>query len=580
MQIASVAETLAQFGLVPPDLNVLVPNHDNYTTLLLQPLGDIEADANGVRNSDHDFARRQFSAFLIDAARLNADLAVTPEYSMPWSVLEECISVGSGPRDGALWALGCESIKYTELVALKDRLPEQAIFIFESLDPTTGRFLDPLAYLFRARSQANPDESQLIVLVQFKTCPMGDDGHFEINGLQTGSKVYCFGDGATSLRLATVICSDAFAFNESHSVHLYDRTLLLHIQLNPKPRQSQYRQYRSKMFQYSGDQTEVVCLNWAKDVHENCGEQRKCWNNISGSAWYLRPDKFDSRDETLARNHQLGLYYTWCDSLRCHALYFNYMPACFLITATKVAHIGVSASISRRRGPQLSDVRIWDDVASEWRSENGVDDGFVAIASESGAGEADLVQLVSNNPFAVERVLALCAGRIAHHAEWFSVKNLDSCTIESTEIVRRITACQDSETDAVQFRIARLRSCQRLCTILVNALPVALADLENGFEFTWESSSPHTNVKGSTGRRATVISLGSEFNAEMAQNLADKAADYLGRSETQPDAIIEARQRLHVWYLDGVGSPIPCPNKYVNYDESHSESPFDIARSK
>lgn len=60
---------------------------ENYATLLFQPLGDIEADANGVRNVNHEFARRQFSAFLRDAARLNADLAVTPEYSMPWSVL-------------------------------------------------------------------------------------------------------------------------------------------------------------------------------------------------------------------------------------------------------------------------------------------------------------------------------------------------------------------------------------------------------------------------------------------------------------------------------------------------------------
>ena len=79
---------------------------------------------------------------------------------------------------------------------------------------------------------------------------MGDDAHFEINGLQTGTRLYHFGDALTHLRLATVICSDVFALTEPDATALYDRTLLIHIQLNPKPRQAQYRLYRTHFLQY------------------------------------------------------------------------------------------------------------------------------------------------------------------------------------------------------------------------------------------------------------------------------------------------------------------------------------------
>ena len=52
MQIYPITQLLTDAGFTAPDLRVLNPNHENYTALLLQPEGDIEADANGVRNAD------------------------------------------------------------------------------------------------------------------------------------------------------------------------------------------------------------------------------------------------------------------------------------------------------------------------------------------------------------------------------------------------------------------------------------------------------------------------------------------------------------------------------------------------
>jgi len=58
MEIKQVAEVLAAAGLDAPSLNAFVPNESNYTALLMQPHGEIEAGPAGVRNRDRDPAQR------------------------------------------------------------------------------------------------------------------------------------------------------------------------------------------------------------------------------------------------------------------------------------------------------------------------------------------------------------------------------------------------------------------------------------------------------------------------------------------------------------------------------------------
>lgn len=579
--MTSVTEILNDAGLHAPQLRVLSPTQDNYTLSMLQPDGDIEADDQGVRNQDRELAHSQHSAFLVDAVSASCDVAITPEYSTPWQVLENSIATGIVPAEGSLWIIGCESITLKDLHDLRARLSGTVTIFFEELETQLGRFLDPVVYLFQTHAIADGSGAQLIAIVQFKTCAMGDPGHFELNRLQLGSRLYHFGDGHKQLRLATLICSDAFDFTDALAQSLYDRTLLIHIQLNQKPRQAQYRQYRARFMQYQGDDTEIVCLNWAKDVREHCAGSHKCWNNISGSAWYLRPDKYDSSDNTLTSNHKLGLYYTWLEDLRCHALFFSYAPAVFYVTASKVAHVGVPGSLSHRRGPVLTETRHWNNEHKQWLPVTSIDDGFSSIVAQSGDAAPDLSALAEGNPFCAERALALCAGQLAHY-EWHSLRKLDSCVISASEIVRRVVACQDTDVDAQQFRTGRLRAGHRVVSTLRAKLPPALSDLAGGFRIDWTPQSPHTNVvANASNRRATVICLGDEHNATSAQSVAANVAEYIGRSETTPDGIVESKQRLHVWYRDDTGQEVLFdPDRYVHYDETHIESPFDIGRSK
>lgn len=100
MKITPVKDMLAPKGLDVPILNVLIPNKDNYKTLLLQPSGEIEANAEGVHHKDRDLAKKQFALFLDDAKHTQADLVITPEYSMPWSVLINAIKSDLVPAYG------------------------------------------------------------------------------------------------------------------------------------------------------------------------------------------------------------------------------------------------------------------------------------------------------------------------------------------------------------------------------------------------------------------------------------------------------------------------------------------------
>jgi hypothetical protein len=419
MEIIPVQKILKPEGFGLPKLNVLVPNIDNYSTLLMQPHGDIEADAQGVRSFDRELASAQFGQFLSDAVETQADLVVTPEYAMPWDVLLSHLKEGVRPSQGKLWVLGCESIKLSELETAKTEIAPYATVLYEPLETENERFLGPLVYLFLAPALAADVEDRLVILCQFKTNPMGDEDHFEVNRLQRGSNIYQFGNvQGQEIKLVSLICSDAFEFLDQHAAAVYDRGLIIHIQLNQKPRQEQFRLYRDRLLRFNGDATELICLNWACNVQLRIDGHKIAWNNIAGSAWYLKPDKFDTRDETLSTNHKRGLYYTWLNKLYVHALFFNYLPATYLLNASKVAHVAVPGPLSRRRGPQVTRSRVWNTDKEAWEEQEYLDDGFSNIVGEAGNASTNIKNISDLNPFEVERILALCSGKIKSSDDW------------------------------------------------------------------------------------------------------------------------------------------------------------------
>ncbi|RLA41106.1 MAG: hypothetical protein DRR42_25045 [Gammaproteobacteria bacterium] len=579
MNIIQVSALLAKEGFSLPTLNVLVPNVDNYKALLLQPHGDIEVRERGVRNKDRELAYRQYGRFLEDACHVGADFVATPEYSMPWKSLIDALKAGVVPAQNKLWARGCESIKYSELEVLRDELSESISIIFEPLDNQNDKFLSPLAYVFNVTDKRGEEHKAL--LVQFKTHPLGDADHFEVNGMQRGTSIYQFSGGQGDLKLTTLICADVFSFEDLHAQAVYDRGLILNIQLNPAPRHGKFLGSRDRILGFSGDATEVICLNWASEVCLWHDQVKKCWNNISASAWYIKAKEFDDSDNTLRQNHQRGFYYTWHKPLRTHALFLNFDTATFLFDATKVAHIGVPGAVSTRRGPQLIRRCVWDDEDSKWSEHESAESGFSSISNESGSAENDIKRIIQENPLAAERALALSAGEISQGDLWYTLRWLDSCVLDASEVILRVTFCQDTDDRAKRFRIARLRRLSRLWSVINtdDNLPPSIEDIKDNVRLEWVKNSPHQNVISGEDKRATLIYMSEDSTIARVEEVKAKAAEYIRRHFTSDSERLSALQRLVVWYRNDNDQIVPIePHHYVQFDEAREASEFDIGR--
>ena len=104
--------------------------------------------------------------------------------------------------------------------------------------------------------------SKTVVLVQFKTFPSRDNLFLEEAVLKRGTAIYRFRSPNGPLSAAVITCSDVFGMTADVVSQLIDRSTLIHIQLNPSPRNSVYRQYRKTAFETNPDMSKchVVCL--------------------------------------------------------------------------------------------------------------------------------------------------------------------------------------------------------------------------------------------------------------------------------------------------------------------------------
>lgn len=262
-------------------------------------------------------------------------------------------------------------------------------------------------------------------------------------------------------------------------------------------------------------------------------------------------------------------------------MFFNYAPTVYLLTATKVFHLGVAGSLSRRTGPHLNESYDWHLASNSWVPRTVNQDGFPAIVPECGDAAAGIGAIAKTNPITAERLLALSAGQI-ESPSWHAPKNLDSCNVEASEIIRRITFCQDDAPEAADFRTRRLRRCAHLARLIERdgTLPASLADLRPGAVFNWSPDFPHQNIASSVGRRATVIYLGEEVTEAGVDRVSRRVADFVGRAFARPNEVLEAHQRLHVWYRDGAGNTVAYDfSDYLRYDKPRTESPLDFTRS-
>ncbi len=535
MPTQDVSSALIPFGLFEPDLEMLRPTEASYTSLLLQPSGPIFASEQRIGNFDEAAATAKSLSFLTLACAQGAHLAITPEYFMPWVALREAISSGITPTEDALWVLGCESITQEELEQFKLEVSARCLVIhepFEGLAQDRDLF-DPAVLLFQAKY---PDGSpQLVALVQFKTFPSRDALFLEERWLRRGTQIYRFQGHSKRLSAAVIICSDAFAVGDDWLADFNDRSTLIHIQLNPSPRNTPYRQYRATTFNTDprSSNCHIVCLNWAQLIvqHGAPGTPPEPWGNIAASTWYCSAEDCSSDDAVVMPNHNLGLYYAYMTERR-HALLFHYDEAVFELRVPKVLTVGI-AVMANRNGPTAVQRYIWE-AANKWGIAPAPETGFTALVAACPGAQIALQNIIAaHNPLAIERVLALSAGQITGRSNWRALKEIDSCRMGPDEVVRRLTIVQDREGQ--EFRHHRLNTAAQIHHEILNRMewPPQVVGVNQASTLQWDDANPNFNVLTEGNQPTLIAYLGESPQHRYMENIADKLYDLLRREGGQ-----------------------------------------------
>lgn len=535
--IRDVEDVLVLRGLETPDLALLQATHQSYRALLLQPSGPIYADIQRIGHLNLAGAVAQADAFLTLAAQRGDQLVVTPEYFLPVSSLAKAAQGGPFPAEGALWVLGCESMTPARLASFKEDCAGHCDVIYEE-DPAPavqGNYFDPVAYCFITRDADNIFKR--VVLFQFKTAPSRDDHGFENKQLRCGRTIYRFQGKDGYIKLSTIICSDALALGEDAEANkkLSDRTVLIHIQLNPKPKQADYRRYRNEVFRRSPVTTDcdIVCLNWAQNIvqHDSPNHAPHEWKNESGSAWYVPERRCSVKDDEVANNEAKGLYYTRHEKKR-HVLHFHYDEAVFAMTVPKVLQDGAAVH-DVLIGPQLDTRFTWDAGAGTWlESASCPETGWSEIINGSPEVAAAFQSLTDiKNRLNIERAISLSCGPHSMKEQWHRVDNLDVCRIPESEVVARTTLQLDRDVAASEERQRRISRVAALGHILQTAtLPPQIKDLAGGGALiSWSPKSPNTNVAKAGVRPALVAYLGENPPLDLVKKIGENAFELLRR---------------------------------------------------
>lgn len=599
IQVVNVEAVLAnaQQPLTLVDLHALDPVREPYRAILLQPQGIVEATSSRVGHADSAVGHALCSGFLSAAVDTTADLAVAPEYCVPWSAVDEIITGKYRPALGCIWTLGCESITPTELQKLAAKFNENGLgfFYHEPLDPrqvAQKRYVDPLLYVFWAKDRQDADV--LCLLVQIKTVACRDYRDVEQTSLCVGRNVYAFNRGLGKIGLLSIICSDAFDFTQLvDEYHL--NCLLIHIQLNPKPAHADYAAYRMRLCSVgSNSHVELLCLNWAQNVKELKAPDRYLdWNNVAGSAWYVPPAKFSADDAIIDDLHQQGLYYSLLKQ-RWHSFFVNYEGQVLLLQKQKLLFPGEQA-ISPKSCLSAIHRWTWSDAKKAWDTGSGANDGFDVVLASYTAIARPLRHASQASPLAVERALELLVGPKGNPTSWYIVNELDAVHLDlDEESIRRVTVHQEvtPTRPGVLFRKHRLQRAQDAVSLPGSNVPwpAPVRDLEQGFELNWKLDNPHHNVVPSAGNRgsAALVYLADEADdatidrvyQKLRQGLVTQATDAaIKKSKTMEDLtddIVRIQDRLCIVFRRGHAYMARGPEGLNLYDRPIDESPVDF----
>lgn len=466
------------------DLAVLRRSTQRYSMLLYQHQGVLFASSQRVGNHDQAFATGQLGAFLSLAREKDVDLALTPEYAVPWECLSALLgNSGQWPAENKLWVLGMESISKAALESFSASLTDDQIHLVfeEEILKDNRNFLDPLAYVFRAKIDG---VDKLIVMLQFKTAHMGvwSGGDIERDNVIEGKTIYILRNSGGSQHLLTLICSEAMNLPDNLTDENLERLqwsdipyLILNPQVNPGPVHPNFVGFRNHVFRWA--RKEIIELNWSSSSKLMDDVLLKDGSGRSGI--FMKSADIQYADLNRIRgNHARGMYYFYSGKNR-HAFLLNSEANAFLIE-------NLAADINRgmpeqqmRNGPEVRmTYKLNGDLA--WQELATVSDGHLEFLSEQECTNAFLLDETACI-LEKERLVCLSSGEMPDRAglDWGNLDKLSAIRFaETTELNRRLTVAQDRDVDSLRQRSIYLESVGKLDNVILKdsaSFPPSLA---------------------------------------------------------------------------------------------------------
>ncbi|MBI4931836.1 MAG: hypothetical protein HY841_13825 [Bacteroidetes bacterium] len=445
------------------DLEALEYSTTPYSILLYQHKGDFTATAQCFQNSNQTEVQNKFKAFFKLAKDNDVSVAMTPEYSCPWSVLSELISTPTlHPASRKLFAIGCESINKDLLRSFKSTHTSDEVVIYfdETLLTANGNFFDPLCYLFKC-------DNKLFVLIQFKTEHMGVwTNDLEKNNYIKGNEIYVLRNNENSIYLFSLICSEAMNFSTHVNIDSLlenkwrdNPYIILNPQLNPKPNSPEFKRFREKILDYS--LKDLICLNWAKGTTLALSPLIA---KFSRSGIHIKTHHIDfNSDAKFINNHAKGLYYLNNKNEK-HSLYLSSKELIYLIQCQKPILSGLPNAQLRKTEPEVRKLFGWNNL--DIIPIESVNDGFTELLNRQSCTSAYLRD--SNVCFVdKERLINLCNGKIdSIGSKWHLIINLYSFEEDENWIIKRATFIEDEEGESE--RLNQLKAIEYLNTHLIN----------------------------------------------------------------------------------------------------------------
>lgn len=464
-----VEDLFNDLKLQAPKFNVSNGNPHTFSLMRLQCNGTLLNNAYKGFFHKSDESYLLFYELILKAKSENTDILLTPEYSFPFQVLTNIIKEKLYPKVGQLWCLGCEGIETDNFEKLIEIYEKEGVTVIKyALEKAKmNNFIDTLIYLFV------DDSGKPYILPQLKTTVSSDkDMECEEFGMSKGNVIFKFGKGECN-QLCSIICSDSLNLRLITIESLIsgsENLILLHPQLNPKPRHHDFARLRNILYSNSECNNLIyITTNWSSDTQSTNTETKKEIRfEIPWSCIYTKnsSDSWLYEHRIRESNYLIGLFFGYSERYKVKIWYSfdNQNVQLILIKKPRISGACVTESNIDVLGSKLfiEDNNNWKEINYDY-----ADDLKDLLKNKSEQYEFPLTACKQQR----DKFFGICLGHFERGQ--LLVDENENCNIVSHHV--------DKESDQIRHRY--LDNYQRLINILSSGnIPKYFNELVNSHQ--------------------------------------------------------------------------------------------------